>query len=144
MTPSPYIYPGFSPPVKSVWIIPGYAGAGSNKPMITCIYRHVLLYLKTSNHNFSRRQRDYVMARHWTMFIALCKGYSSSETGSFFQKDHSTVLHAANRIISEISLYPGSRKTFRHFDTEFKFEPKNIGSRRVKQFITTWKSKQLT
>lgn len=144
MSPSPYLFPGLTPPVTSVWIIPGYIGAGTNKPMIASIYTHVLQYFNKSkiDHNFLHRKRGYVMVRYWTMFISMSMGYTSSDAGSFFSKDHSTTIHAVQRIMGEISLYNDSSEAFRYFNSVFRFDPDNISSKRIKHFVKTWKNRQ--
>ena len=143
MNHSPYLYPGLKPPITSCWIIPGYDGNGLHNPYIKSIYSRVLKHFNKHPHqNFKHRHREHVIVRSWTMFIAMCLGYSSSKAALFFNKDHSTALHACNRIIGEIQLYKDSSNVFKHFATIYDMNPKKIQSNTIKQFLTTWKHKQ--
>ncbi len=143
MSPSPYLYAGLTPKVPMYWVIPGYTGPGSDFPHINTIYKHVVRYFNKIPHsNFERRYRDYVMVRYWTILIAMCLGYSSSKVGLFFNKDHSTALHASKRIMGEIELYKDSSQVFKYFVDHYKISPRKTQSKTIKQFITTWKNKQ--
>jgi hypothetical protein len=143
MTYSPYQHPKLSLHTPSYWMFPGYTGQGAGVPHINTIYNHVLKSLDKSPHNnFERRYKDYVLVRYWTMFISMCLGYSSIKVGLFFQKDHSTALHASKRIMGEIEHYDDSREVFKYFESIYNIGPNKTQSKTIKRFLRTWKNKQ--
>lgn len=63
----------------------------------------------------STRNNELVNARHWSMFIAKCKGYSHGEIASYFNRDKSIVAYVTNKIIDQIELYEKSKEIFDSF-----------------------------
>lgn len=52
------------------------------------------------------RTQPLTTARHWAMYFLVADGrYSSVMIGSYFERDHSTVLHAVDRINELIGRY---------------------------------------
>ncbi len=83
------------------------------------IYRKVCKHLNIPPDTDSNsRKTEACRARHWTLFIAKCKGFSNSQVSDFFGKDPSNSQHAVGKIINEITLYPQSREAFEYFINE--------------------------
>jgi hypothetical protein len=80
------------------------------------IYHVACNYFEVNpNTPIGSRKRDIIIVRHWTVFIAKCKGYSNSQSTSFFSMNTSMAQYIIKKIIAEIDIYEKARDTFDFF-----------------------------
>ena len=108
-------------PIKNYYVIPGIRKIEIKK--LAIIERKSQMELEAKRvckafdvdygefiKNMSKRHRDYVLPRQVSMMLFVKKHQLSlAESGAFFNKDHSTVIHAC-RTVSDLYSY----------DTEFQ------------------------
>ncbi len=61
------------------------------------------------------RKKEIITVRHWSIFIAKCKGFSNHETTAYFKMNTSMAQYIVNKTISEIEIYDASRTAFDYF-----------------------------
>jgi hypothetical protein len=61
------------------------------------------------------RKKDIIIVRHWTVFIAKCKGCSNSQSTSFFNMNTSMAQYIIKKTMAEIDVYEKARDTFDFF-----------------------------
>lgn len=83
------------------------------------------------------RKTEACKARHWTMFVAKCKGYSNSQIAAFFSKDPSTLQHVTFKIMNELQVYDQTREHFEYFINQCGLMAyyKNIARSNLKSFL---------
>lgn len=101
---SPYVYPGIATTEEV-----------SNNQMLNLISEYLKVSIDEIKSNV--RKREYVTARKWYAFIQhLFKQQPFKSIGKDLGgKDHSTQIHAMQKLKSELQAYPNERAEFRSF-----------------------------
>ena len=85
-----------------------------------------LIGISIAQLNSLSRIPEYVIARQLAMSLLYMDGYTTTEIGRFFGKDHSTVVYAKQRILNLIEIkdfmyYPKIKDTIEHFGLENEY-----------------------
>lgn len=115
---NPYVIPGLEE--KAIYIesiinisnvLPKETSAELNR-----IYNNACSYFNVPpDTDYKSRKTDACNARHWTMFVAKCKGFSNAQIADFFSKNHSMPQHVTNKIMDELEVYQKAQQHFEYF-----------------------------
>jgi hypothetical protein len=91
----------------------------------------------------SSRKKKIIIVRHWTIFIAKCKGCSNSQSASFFNMNTSMAQYIIKKIMAEIDIYEKARDTFDFFiiSLGLMMDYKNLKSNNLQHWLRDYYTK---
>ncbi len=108
------------------------------------VYRVVCDYFNVSlDIPFNSRKKEIIVVRHWTIFVAKCKGLSNSETASFFNRNTSMSQYIINKMMAEIKIYEKAREAFDFFiiSLGLMMDHKNLKGNKLKTWLKDYYTK---